>query len=185
MSTASHRQSIPFKSPPKPRRAFLGVDSVQAIAPGETVAVVARPEVPFQANRFHVRDECAAFTIVDIRVGKNSQFTNPTPVPASAFTRKRAGALADEVYGVVPRLVLPAEPPVQIRANEAATRIDCDAQPIESDHMAEADGFGEPADFDRCRIGMGIYVIVRNDGSTPLPFRAVYFGEIPNDDASA
>lgn len=72
--------------PTKARQFPLGFESAAAIAPGATAAITSRPQVPFRGERLTVPSDIAgSFSILDLRVGKNSQFVNAGAVPARVF----------------------------------------------------------------------------------------------------
>lgn len=72
--------------PTKARQFPLGFESAAAIAPGATAQITSRPQVPFRGERLTVPSDIAgSFSILDLRVGKNSQFVNAGAVPARVF----------------------------------------------------------------------------------------------------
>ena len=76
------------KEPTRTRELVLGFDSVANVAAGATVDVTSRPQVVFRPDRIVVPATIAPnFLIVDVRVGKNSQFTAAQPVPAEVFSQ--------------------------------------------------------------------------------------------------
>lgn len=79
------------RGPSKSRVQPLGF-SREAIAPGETTEITARPQVLFRGRRLLVGSSIAsAFTIEDIKVGRNSQFVGTGPQPAEAFRDTATG----------------------------------------------------------------------------------------------
>ncbi|MDX2087868.1 MAG: hypothetical protein SFX73_08460 [Kofleriaceae bacterium] len=79
------------RGPTKSRVQPLGF-SREAIPPGETTEITARPQVLFRGRRLLVGSSIAsAFTIEDIKVGRNSQFVGTGPQPAEAFRDTATG----------------------------------------------------------------------------------------------
>ena len=79
------------RGPTKSRVQPLGF-SREAIPPGETTEITARPQVLFRGRRLLVGSSIAgSFTIEDIKVGRNSQFVGTGPQPAEAFRETATG----------------------------------------------------------------------------------------------
>ncbi|MDX2023240.1 MAG: hypothetical protein SF187_23605 [Deltaproteobacteria bacterium] len=79
------------RGPSKSRVQPLGF-SREAIAPGDTTEITARPQVLFRGRRLLVGSTIAgSFTIEDIKVGRNSQFVGTGPQPAEAFRDTATG----------------------------------------------------------------------------------------------
>jgi hypothetical protein len=71
--------------PTRARQYPLGFESAP-VNPGATAVITSRPQVPFRGERLTVPSDIAgSFTILDLRVGKNSQFTSAGAVPARGF----------------------------------------------------------------------------------------------------
>jgi hypothetical protein len=76
------------KAPTRSRELILGFDSIANVGAGVTLDITSRPQVVFRPDRVVVPATIAPnFLIVDIRVGKNSQFTASQPVPAEVFSQ--------------------------------------------------------------------------------------------------
>jgi len=76
------------KEPTRSRELILGFDSVANVAAAATADITSRPQVVFRPDRVVVPATIAPnFLIVDIRVGKNSQFTAAQPVPGEVFSQ--------------------------------------------------------------------------------------------------
>lgn len=72
--------------PRKVREFTLGFDSATTIAPGATAQIIQSPQVPFKGSRLVVPSDIAGlFLILDLRVGKNSQFVAAGAVPARVY----------------------------------------------------------------------------------------------------
>lgn len=72
--------------PTRAREFPLGFESAAAIAPGAAATITSRPQIPFRAQRLVVPSDIAgSFSILDLRVGKNSQFTSAGAVPGRTF----------------------------------------------------------------------------------------------------
>lgn len=85
MALAHNKALLRTRGPTKARYFPLGVPAT-TIAAGAASTITVRPQVPFRPQRFIVPSDIAgAFTIGDIRVGKNSQFVTADAVPARAF----------------------------------------------------------------------------------------------------
>jgi hypothetical protein len=79
------------RKPTKSRVQPLGF-SREAVAPGDTVEIIGRPQVLFRGRRLLVGSSIAAnFTIEDIKVGRNSQLVGTGPQPAEAFRDTATG----------------------------------------------------------------------------------------------
>lgn len=75
----------PFQ-PRKVREYPLGFDSGTAVAAGATAQIIQAPQIPFKGTRLVVPSDIAGlFLILDLRVGKNSQFVSAGSVPARTF----------------------------------------------------------------------------------------------------
>ena len=82
---ARNKALLSTRGPTKARTYAMGFQSL-AIAAGGTVNIIERPQVPFRPERLIVPSTFAPFFVInDIKVGKNSQFANSTPVPAVMF----------------------------------------------------------------------------------------------------
>ena len=68
----------------KIRPTFLPFHSVRPIQPGEKVAVVSHPQMPFKGKRLYIPKDCGAFDLLDVKVGSNSQNVAPGAAPAEA-----------------------------------------------------------------------------------------------------
>lgn len=144
--------------------AFLGVASHAPILPGQTESVRGRPQLPFRPNRLFVADESSQFSLLDIRVGHNSQFISSGDVPAAAFTRKwQAGTFTEWLRAAAERQTKGELP-------------DHEANLVPLDHMIELLGHGQRVQIDMIQVGQELTTVVRNDGKEPAMFRAVYFG---------
>lgn len=78
--------------PTKAREFPLGFESPTTIAPGATATITSRPQIPFRGERLIVPSDIAgSFSILDLRVGKNSQFTSSGAVPARTFQENAVG----------------------------------------------------------------------------------------------
>ncbi len=78
--------------PTKAREYPLGFESAAAIAAGVSQTITSRPQTPFRGERLIVPSDIAgSFTILDLRVGKNSQFTSTGAVPARTFQENSVG----------------------------------------------------------------------------------------------
>jgi hypothetical protein len=79
--------------PTKAREFPLGFDSgITPIPAGGTASITSRPQVPFRGERLIVPSDIAgSFTITDLRVGKNSQFSSSGAVPARTFQENAVG----------------------------------------------------------------------------------------------
>lgn len=78
--------------PTKAREFPLGFESPTTIAPGATATITSRPQIPFKGARLIVPSDIAgSFSILDLRVGKNSQFTSSGAVPARTFQENAVG----------------------------------------------------------------------------------------------
>lgn len=85
-------QLVQTREPTRSREYPLGFDTVSTVAAGATVDVITRPQVIFRIDRFVVPASIAAsFLIVDIKVGKNSQFVASAAVPAETFSNNSFG----------------------------------------------------------------------------------------------
>lgn len=162
------------------RHAFLGIDSVVEIKSGPPVAVISKPQVPFRANRLFVEEACRQFALLDLRIGRNSQFVDGTEVSAEAFTRAHAGRLLDRLRASTYHVVAPPRLVIGYGAAPDTTAALSDAQPtrISPELAGEIDRMGEGATCDGAQVGMDVCLLVRNDGPAPTRFRAVLFGEI-------
>lgn len=70
----------------KPRLFPIGFTSGGTVAASGTVIITSRPQILFRPERLIVPSAVATnFQINDIRVGKNSQLVQASPLPASAF----------------------------------------------------------------------------------------------------
>jgi hypothetical protein len=78
--------------PTKAREYVMGFESPAAVNPGVVTSITTRPQVPFRCERLLVPSDIAgSFTILDFRVGKNSQFAANTAVPARTFQENAVG----------------------------------------------------------------------------------------------
>jgi hypothetical protein len=86
-----HAPLVHTRGPTKSRVQPLGF-SREAVAPGDTVVIIGRPQVLFRGRRLLVGSSIAAnFTIEDIKVGRNSQLVGTGPQPAEAFRDTATG----------------------------------------------------------------------------------------------
>jgi hypothetical protein len=73
------------------RNLFIGFQSL-AIAANALATITQQPQLPFKGYRLSVPQQFAPFfTIVDIRVGKDSQLVSPGAVPATSFNEVSVG----------------------------------------------------------------------------------------------
>jgi len=78
--------------PTKAREFPLGFESPAPVGPGATSSITSRPQVPFRGERLIVPSDIAgSFTLLDLRVGKNSQFSSSGAVPARTFQENAVG----------------------------------------------------------------------------------------------
>ena len=87
-STVAYGSNLGIQSAPssKPRLFPIGFTSGGTVAASGTVIITSRPQILFRPERLIVPSSLAAnFQINDIRVGKNSQLVQASPLPASAF----------------------------------------------------------------------------------------------------
>jgi hypothetical protein len=78
--------------PTKAREFPLGFESALPVGPGATSSITSRPQVPFRGERLIVPSDIAgSFTLLDLRVGKNSQFSSSGAVPARTFQENAVG----------------------------------------------------------------------------------------------
>lgn len=78
--------------PTKAREFPLGFESPLAVPNGNTATITSRPQIPFRGERLIVPSDIAgSFSILDLRVGKNSQFTSSGAVPARTFQENAVG----------------------------------------------------------------------------------------------
>lgn len=83
---ASNGLLVTNTRPTKARQFPLGFESAIPVNPGTTAQITSRPQVPFRGERLIVPSDIAgSFSILDLRVGKNSQFVNAGSVPARMF----------------------------------------------------------------------------------------------------
>lgn len=69
----------------KSRIQVLPLSSPAAIAAGASSTFSTRPQCLFRAERWVVQDAAGAFTIQDLKIGKNSQLLNSGSVPSAVF----------------------------------------------------------------------------------------------------
>lgn len=80
------------EKPTKAREFPLGFESPLAVPNGNTATITSRPQIPFRGERLIVPSDIAgSFSILDLRVGKNSQFTSSGAVPARTFQENAVG----------------------------------------------------------------------------------------------
>ena len=80
------------EKPTKAREFPLGFESPLAVPAGNTATITSRPQIPFRGERLIVPSDIAgSFSILDLRVGKNSQFTSSGAVPARTFQENAVG----------------------------------------------------------------------------------------------
>jgi len=80
------------RQPTKSREFPVGFDSVTAIAPGASATLTQRPQIIFRPERIVIPASVAAFfQILDIKVGKNSQFVSAGALPAATFSESAFG----------------------------------------------------------------------------------------------
>lgn len=78
--------------PTKAREFPLGFESPTTVLAGATATITSRPQIPFRGERLIVPSDIAgSFSILDLRVGKNSQFTSSGAVPARTFQENAVG----------------------------------------------------------------------------------------------
>ena len=84
---------LPRTGPVVPRELVVGVDSGATLIPaGLSVNIPLAPQVTFRLERFIAADTTSpSFDILDIRVGKDSQFVAAGAVPAEVFSSKAVG----------------------------------------------------------------------------------------------
>lgn len=90
---ANVRQVQLRQTPPTSQREYpLGIKSAAIIPAGTTADITGQPQVIFRAERLIVKSSIAAsFDIIDVKVGKNSQFAAAGPVPADSFSPNAVG----------------------------------------------------------------------------------------------
>lgn len=80
------------EQPTKAREFPLGFESPTPVAAGGTLSITSRPQIPFRGERLVVPSDIAgSFSILDLRVGKNSQFVSSGAVPARTFQENSVG----------------------------------------------------------------------------------------------
>lgn len=92
---AASRNAVMLKNiEPTHARVFpMGFESPEAIASGDSVLIVARPQVIFRPEYLRVPSDIAGdFAIDDIKVGKDSQFVAPGPIPARLLQENAIGS---------------------------------------------------------------------------------------------
>lgn len=98
MKAAAGKKLVQTRGPTKSRQYVLGYASASLAAAG-TETITRRPQVPFKGRRLVVADTAVggpdAFTITDIRVGKNSQLVTTDAIPAAAFSSSSFGVDLD------------------------------------------------------------------------------------------
>lgn len=78
--------------PTKAREYVMGFESQAQVLPNGVSSITTRPQVPFRCERLLVPSDIAgSFTILDLRVGKNSQFASISAVPARTFQENSVG----------------------------------------------------------------------------------------------
>jgi len=78
--------------PTKAREFPLGFESPTTVAAGATATITSRPQIPFRGERLIIPSDIAgSFSILDLRVGKNSQFTSSGAVPGRTFQENSVG----------------------------------------------------------------------------------------------
>ena len=88
----SNSLMVTQQRPTKAREFPLGFESAAAIPDGSTATITSRPQIPFRGERLIVPSDIAGgFSILDLRVGKNSQFTSSGAVPARTFQENAVG----------------------------------------------------------------------------------------------
>lgn len=71
----------------------MGFESPAPIASGDSVLIIARPQVIFRPEYLRVPSDIAGdFAIDDIKVGKDSQFVAPGPIPARLLQENAIGS---------------------------------------------------------------------------------------------
>lgn len=69
------------------KNTFLTLDSGKCISPGETVIVIARPQVKIHLHRLYIEPFVAdRFDIAEVRIGTHSKFPQCQSIPASQFS---------------------------------------------------------------------------------------------------
>ena len=149
----------------KIRPTFLPFHSVRPIQPGEKVAVVSHPQMPFKGKRLYIPKDCGAFDLLDVKVGSNSQNVAPGAAPAEAFADCAPGQATVESVDV---------------AGGGCCEADGDGS-IPADAAPDVAKFGQPCGMDTAHISMRVAIFVRNPGPEALIFRAVIFGDSVDD----
>lgn len=73
------------------RNLFLGFTQT-GIAANALATITVQPQLPFRGYRLSIPGQFAPFfTIVDVKVGKDSQLVNPGAVPATSFSEVSVG----------------------------------------------------------------------------------------------
>lgn len=98
LKAAQAKKLVRTRGPTKSRQYVLGFASASLAAAG-TETITRRPQVPFKGRRITVADMSTggpdAFTITDIRVGKNSQLVTTDAIPAAMFSAEAFGVDLD------------------------------------------------------------------------------------------
>lgn len=92
---AASRNAVMLKNiEPTHSRVFpMGFESPAAIASGDSVLIIGRPQVIFRPEYLRVPSDIAGdFAIDDIKVGKDSQFVAPGPIPARLLQENAIGS---------------------------------------------------------------------------------------------
>lgn len=79
-------------SPSKNRQQVLGFDSGSTVAAGAAYTATAQPQVVFRPERLVLSSTSATnFLVLDLRVGKNSQFVSAGAIPGELFAHTAVG----------------------------------------------------------------------------------------------
>jgi hypothetical protein len=92
---AAARNAVMVKhNEPTTARVFpMGFESPAVIPSGDSVLIIARPQVIFRPEYLRVPSDIAGdFAIDDIKVGKDSQFVAPGPIPARLLQENAIGS---------------------------------------------------------------------------------------------
>lgn len=92
---AASRNAVMLKNiEPTHARVFpMGFESPAAIESGDSVLIIARPQVIFRPEYLRVPSDIAGdFVVDDIKVGKDSQFVAPGPIPARLLQENAIGS---------------------------------------------------------------------------------------------
>lgn len=163
-----------------PTPTYLPFHSVRTVEPGETVVVVAQPQILFKGRQLYIPLSCADFALLDVAVGSNSQVAACGPAPAEAF----AACCAGRLYDLTTRVLESARPVLGIglggapggRHSKGPTS-DLRAGTVPEDARADIALTGRPLGMQTAQVAMNVSLEVRNDGAQPAIFRAIVFGD--------